>query len=144
MATPAQQIVEAVRAGNADAVVALLNADSQLANVSGRAFNGFSLLHHASMHGDLVLVELLLAAGANVNKRSSNGAAPLHQATAAGAVEIVRTLIAAGAETRATMNDGSSALDIARHIGNQELIDLLSQYPVATVRNSIRGKRDWS
>jgi ankyrin repeat protein len=144
MPTPAQEMLNAVLAGDATAVVALLDADPQLANLADRTPARFSVLHHAASRGDLAIVELLLAAGANANKRSHDGSAPLYEATLGGHLEVVRVLLAAGADTRATTNSGYSALDAARAGGNQDLVQMLAPLPQPGSPHTFRGKREWS
>jgi len=144
MATPAQRMLAAVLAGDADSVAALLDEDRQLANLADRAPERLSVLHHAAGRGDLAVVELLLAAGANVNKRSHDGATPLYAAALGGHLAVARALVAARAETWATTNSGYSALEAAQVSGNGELLKLLGALPQPSSRQTFRGKREWS
>jgi ankyrin repeat protein len=144
MATPAQQMLAAVLAGDADTVASLLDADPGLANLVDRTPSRYSVLHYAASRGDLAVVELLLVAGANVDKRTHDGSIPLHEAALGGHLDVARALVAAGAETRATTNSGYSVLDAARVKGIPGLIELLMSLPQPSFRYTFRGKREWS
>jgi ankyrin repeat protein len=144
MATPAQQMLAAVLAGDVDQVAALLDADPQLANLADRAPGRLSVLHHAAGIGNLDVVELLLAAGASANKRSHDGSTPLYEAALRGHLDVARALLAAGAETRATTNSGYSAWDAANVGGNPAVVELLRAAWQPTARYTFRGKREWS
>ena len=139
MATPAQEMLAAVLAGDAATVAALLDADPQLANLAERGPDRFSVLHLAARRGYLDVVELLLAAGANASRFSHDGSTPLHEAALGGHLEVARTLIRAGAETRATDNGGHSVFCAAKVGGNRELMELLKQYPLADGTAYARG-----
>jgi ankyrin repeat protein len=129
VATPAQQMLAAVLAGDAGTVGELLDADPHLADLADRRPGRFSVLHLAARRGHLAVAELLLAAGATVNRWSHDGLVPLHMAALGGHLEVARALIAAGAETRATDNGGHSVLCAAKVGGNQALISLLRTLP---------------
>jgi ankyrin repeat protein len=137
-------MLDAIVAGDACVVAALLDADPRLGDLAERTTHRRSALQIAAACGDLAIVELLLAAGASVNKRSHDGSTPLHEAAASGRVEVVRVLLAAGAETRCTTNSGYSALDAARARGHAAVVDLLGAQPQPSIRDTFRGKREWS
>jgi ankyrin repeat protein len=144
MATPAQEMLAAVLAGDAEAVAALLDADPQLADLADRAPGRLSVLHHAARRGDLSIVELLLAAGASPDKRSHDGSTPLHEAALGGHLGVARALVAAGSDTCATTNAGFSVLDAARVGGHLSVVELLASLPQPGSRHTFRGKREWS
>ena len=118
MATPAQQMLDAVLAGDAATVAELLDADPQLADYADRRPGRFSVLHLAAGRGDLAVVELLLVAGAAVNRWSHDGITPLMEAAFGGHLEVAKTLLASGANTLATDNGGHSVLCAAKVGGN--------------------------
>lgn len=129
MATPAQQMLAAVLAGDAATVAELLDRDAQLADLADRGLDRFSVLHLAAGRGHLAVVELLLAAGATVSRWSHDGSTPLHEAALRGHFEVAKALIAAGANSRATDNGGHSVLCAALVSGNTALIELLRSCP---------------
>jgi ankyrin repeat protein len=144
MATAAQRMLTAVLAGDVDGVAELLDGDPQLADLADPAPGRLSVLHHAARRGDVLLVGLLLAAGASPNKRTHDGSSPLYLAALGGSLEVVRALLAAGADTRTTTNQGYSALAAARVGGNPAVVELLSSLPQPSIHNTFRGKREWS
>lgn len=131
MATPAQEMLAAVRAGDATTVAELLDRDAQLANVADRRPGRFSVLHIAAFKGHLAVVELLLSAGASANRWSHEGTTPLFEAALGGHLEVARVLIAAGAETRVSDNGGHTLYSAAKVGGNREFMELLLKYPLA-------------
>src|SRR5687767_6697408 len=125
MATPAQQMVVAVLAGDAEHTATLLDADPQLCNLADRSPDRLSVLHHAAGRGHLAVVELLLAAGATPDKRAHDGSTPLHEAAARGHLEIARLLIAAGADPNARTNSGYGPWSAADYRGHRAVADYL-------------------
>lgn len=125
MATPAQRMMTAVLARDADGVAALLNSDMQLCNLTDHSPARLSVLHHASARGDLSIVELLLAAGATPDKRAHDGSTPLLHAAAGGHLEIVQTLITAGADPNAQTNGGLNPWAAAYDRGQRSVADYL-------------------
>jgi ankyrin repeat protein len=68
---------------------------------SGRACDGSSSLHVASLKGHLDIVNLLIKNNADVNIRDENHITPLHVAAQQGHVFIIETLLKAGADPKA-------------------------------------------
>jgi ankyrin repeat protein len=139
MATPAQEMLAAVRAGDAESVAELLDAHPQLANLADRGPGRYSVLHIAAYRGHLAVVELLLAAGATINRWSHNGETPLFVAAMGGQLEVARVLLAAGAWTRVSDNGGHNLWSAAKAGGNAELVELVKQYPLAGASAEARG-----
>jgi hemoglobin len=105
-----------------------LLADPALANIRNRY--GRTLLHDASAHGNLRMVELLLRLGADPNVGSPGGRTPLYcvanECHAAGGGNIVRALIRAGAEVNAPSGaKRCTALHMAARRGNVEVAEAL-------------------
>jgi ankyrin repeat protein len=118
-------MLDAVLAGDAGAVAALLDADPQLRDLADRGPHRGSVLHHAAARGNLSVVELLLAAGADAGKRDQHGRTPLHLAAAAGHLPVARALVEAGAAVGARMTGAGSAWEAAENSGHRQLADYL-------------------
>jgi ankyrin repeat protein len=144
MATPAQEMLVAVRAGDAVSVAALLDTHPQLANLADRGPGRYSVLHIAAYRGHLAVVEVLLAAGATVNRWSHKGETPLFVAAMGGQLEVARVLLAAGAWTRVSDNGGHNLWSAAKVGCNAELLKLVEQYPLGSnceARGYVRGRK---
>lgn len=144
MATPAQEMLAVVQAGDAEAVASLLDAHPQLANLADRGPGHFSVLHIAAYRGHLAVVELLLAAGATVNRWSHNGETPLFVAAMGGQLEVARVLLAAGTWTRVSDNGGHNLWSAAKVGSNTEFVELVKQYPLGgncEARGYVRGRK---
>ena len=89
---------------------------------------GYTLLHFAAYDGNMVLVPMLVEAGAAVNAKDERGFTPLHSAARcdfrlscddcspyawkAGAKPVIQYLLNHGADIRIHSKDGESVLDI--------------------------------
>jgi truncated hemoglobin YjbI len=105
-----------------------LLADPALANVRNRY--GRTLLHDASAHGNLRMVELLLRLGADPNVETPGGRTPLYcvgnECQVTGGGHIVRALVRAGAQVNAPCGvKRCTALHMAARRGNTELAEAL-------------------
>ena len=70
-----ENLIEAVKQGNLERVRSILESDARLANQKDES--GATPLHHATLHGNRPMVELLLARGADINSTDSQfGATP--------------------------------------------------------------------
>ncbi len=127
MTTPAQAVLDAVLAGDANRVAELLDRHPELCNLSERTTDRLSVLHHAARLGHLPVVEVLLVAGATVNKRDHAGFTPLHWAALCGHLEVSRALVVAGADLYARANGGWSPWDNAQAGQHREVMEFLRQ-----------------
>jgi ankyrin repeat protein len=144
-----KELFEAIRAGEAARVAALVEADPSLAIfaasilgdtarieallaanrslVSALSSNGWTPLHLAAFFGREDAVRLLLNQGASVAARSTNQMAntPLHAAAAGKHPAIVKLLIDFGAQVNARQQGGWVALHSAAQSGDLETARVL-------------------
>jgi hypothetical protein len=105
-----------------------LQADPALAQVHQRY--GRTLLHDASAHGNLRMVELLLRLSADPNVKTAGGYTPLYcvanQCQRPGGGDIVRVLVRAGAQVNTAIGaKRCTALHMAARRGNPEVAQAL-------------------
>ncbi len=133
----------AIEAGDRDALKRIVTSDPSL--VTERGPDGATLLDHAiwkTDHGDwswppgpgnaaadrLLLVELLLDAGADVEQGNLDGWAPLHSAAYTGWLPSVERLLARGARVdRSTKGDGGTPLALALFWGHRQTAERLAE-----------------
>jgi ankyrin repeat protein len=115
-------LVDAVKAGNHDAIRTILNAHP---DVNVREADGTTALHWAVRADDLDAVALLLRAGAQVNAVNRYGVSPLALAAANGNGPVAERLIDAGADVNATTPGGETVLMTAARTGNPDVVRLL-------------------
>jgi hypothetical protein len=139
---PASEMQDAVRAGDAEKVKALLKADPDLLNEQDE--RGLTPLHIAAASGHKEVVQMLLASKAAVDVKGDYGSTPLHVAAAKGQREIVEMLLSSGADVNAVDKQGQTpltwALDenfsevaavLRRHGGKASPKTVLNQWRVA-------------
>jgi TPR repeat protein len=133
----AQAMMKAVRANQADKVLALLARDASLANIplKGGGSRGFSLtsegyattrpLYAAAEAGHVDMVRLLLDRGANIEATAYSGQTALHVAATSLRVDVIALLLDRGARVNALDRTRSTALhyavqghapDVPRHV----------------------------
>jgi uncharacterized protein len=100
---------------------------SQFVEINDCDSEGDSLLHIASIMGDLRAVKLLLAAGANVNARGDMDKLPLHCAAGSQYLDIARLLLEAGS-VQIKDSFGYTPLEWAQQMGAEEVISLLEKF----------------
>eukprot|EP00698_Gefionella_okellyi_P007445 TRINITY_DN1818_c0_g1_i6.p1 TRINITY_DN1818_c0_g1~~TRINITY_DN1818_c0_g1_i6.p1 ORF type:complete len:310 (+),score=69.27 TRINITY_DN1818_c0_g1_i6:126-1055(+) len=71
---------------------------------------GDTPLHEAAYKGDVVIVKMLLEAGANIEAKNRYGATPMHKCCAEGHIDAMEALLAAGAECDSRNNQLSTPL----------------------------------
>jgi len=119
----ADTVVEAARAGDVDAVRALLKRGSDVNQAQG---DGMTALHYAAQSGQVDLVQMLLSAGANARATTRlGGYTPLHLASLGGHASAVAALIASGASAESRTTTGATALMLAARSGSVETVNRL-------------------
>ncbi|XP_069500318.1 NF-kappa-B inhibitor beta [Ambystoma mexicanum] len=92
-------------------------------------YDSFTALHIAVLHKDLVMVKLLLSAGADMNKPElSCGRSPLHLAVESQSPEVVECLLQAGADKDAQMYVGYTPIYSAKYRPDKSILHLLRHY----------------
>jgi ankyrin repeat protein len=116
------RLVEAVKAGRTDVVVALLK---ERIDVNAPAGDGSTALHWAVHRDDLATVERLLDARANVNVADDHGVSPLLLACTNGNVALVERLLAAGANPNMATASGHRPLMEGSRTGRTAVVRAL-------------------
>ena len=129
------RLVDAVKAGNRDAVRALLK---QRVDVNTPEADGMTPLHWAVRADDVQTAQLLIRAGANVKAASRYGITPISLAATNGNAGLIETLIKAGADPNATLPEGETVLMTAARTGNPTAVKML----VARGAN-VNAKEQW-
>ena len=109
------RLSEAARAGNRDAVRALIRAK---ADVNATEPDGTTALHWAAQADNLDIVRLLLASGARVSTANRYGATPLSLAAVNGSATMIEALLAAGADPNTVVSRGQTVLMVASRTGH--------------------------
>ena len=117
-----QRLLEAVKAGDAPVVTALLD---QSADVNLTEPDGMTALHWAAHFDNLAIARRLLQAGADVGASSRYGVAPLLLAATNASVSMIRLLLDAGADPNTATPEGETALMTVARAGRVAGIDLL-------------------
>ena len=106
--TGAKELAAAIRKQDVAAVKALL-AKNTSPNIQDSQL-GITALSWAAFHGNLEIVQLLVARKANVNGRNRDGSRPLHAAAFTGRPQIIELLLGKGADPTATSDNGETPL----------------------------------
>lgn len=115
-ALPAQQqsqrykFLEAVRKGDGNAVVAMLDQPGQTIVNSRDVTNGEGAIHIVVKRGDATYLRYLLAKGADPNLRDGEGETAMMLAVQAGQPELVQILATAKANANLANNSGETPL----------------------------------
>ena len=115
-------LADAVRAGNRDAVRALLRGK---ANVNAAEADGTTPLHYAVQANDLETTTLLLKAGASAKAANRYGISPLSLSAINGNAAIMKLLLDAGADANSTVSKGQTVLMTAARTGSRDAVQLL-------------------
>ena len=111
----ASGLVDAARAGDASAAIAVLDDG---ADPNARSSDRTTALHWAVYHDAADLVKRLVDAGADVDVVNDYGASPLSEAALNGNAQIVGLLLDAGADPNLPGADGQTPLMIAARGGH--------------------------
>jgi ankyrin repeat protein len=121
----AETLVDLVRAGNREAVLAAITSPD--IDVNAQAPDGSTALMWAAYKVDHELVRALLKAGASARTVNRYGSSPLAEAVKLGDVELVRMLLDARADPDSPNEDNQTALMIAADVGSLPVAKLLIQ-----------------
>ena len=116
------RLIDAVRAGNRDAVRALLRAKT---DVNAPETDGSTALQWAAQRDDLEMARLLLANGARVGAANRYGVTPLSLAALNGSATMIEVLLAAGADANTVVSRGQTVLMTAARSGHAAAVRAL-------------------
>ncbi|MEO8258006.1 MAG: ankyrin repeat domain-containing protein [Acidobacteriota bacterium] len=119
------RLVDAVKAGNRDAVRTLLKQPAGTSDVNAGEVDGTTPLHWAVRANDVETVRLLLAAGARADVHNRYGVTPIWLAASNGSAVLVETLLKAGADANSSMPQGETVLMAAARAGNPAAVKAL-------------------
>ena len=115
-------LIEAVRAGDADRVVELLDQD---ADPGAAGPDGTTPLHWAARGAHRTIVASLLAAGADATAANRYGVTPLALAAGTGDEATVAALLNAGADPNGASPEGETVLMVAARTGRVPALEQL-------------------
>jgi ankyrin repeat protein len=131
-------LIDAVRAGNHDAVRALL---TQGADVNAPEADGTTALHWAVRADQVEMVQTLLRAGARAGVANRNRITPLSLAAQNGSRVVIEALVEAGADVNALLPQGQTALMMAARGGHAAAVEaLLSRGADPGAREDVLGE----
>jgi ankyrin repeat protein len=112
-------------AKTADSAAALAVLAREVGDVNAAEADGTTALHWAIHHGDVELVDRLIAAGANVNLANEYGATPMSEAAVLGDAAVIEKLLQAGGDVDSPNADGQTALMVVARTSNVDAARLL-------------------
>jgi len=118
-----QSLVDLVRSGNREAVLAAITSPD--IDVNAADPDGSTALLWATYSVDHDLVTALLKHGAKANVTNHFGSSPLIEAVKLGDIELVRPLLDAHADANSPNQDGQTALMLASSLGSLKIAELL-------------------
>ena len=127
-AAPPSSLIDAVKAGNGQAVRALLK---EHANVNATEADGMTALHWAVRADDMETAQLLLRSGANAKAANRYGVTPLSLASTNGSAAMIEVLIKAGADPNAALPEGETVLMTAARTGVADAVKALIAHGAA-------------
>ena len=119
------RLIDAVKAGNRDAVRLLLKNPTARNDVNAAEPDGTTALHWAVRAEDQEISQLLLRAGAKPNAANRYGVTPISLAAQHANAVLVELLLAAGADANASLPQGETVLMTAARTGNPEAVNAL-------------------
>jgi ankyrin repeat protein len=139
------------QAGKNEALL-LAAAHDNLATLAGRLIaggayvdaadpeDGYTPLCIACFHGNVVMVERLIAAGGRVNTACTAGFTPLFIAAELNRLDVVKLLVAAGADANmASLDDDCTPLYIAAQHGHAGVVSVLLETPGVDPNAALTG-----
>jgi len=127
-------LVDAAKAGNRDAVHAILSKSTGPAGkaaVNAPEADGTTALHWAIRADDQAMARELIASGANVNAVNRYGVSALSLAAGNANGDMVEALLKAGADAKAVIKEGETVLMAAARTGNAKAVRLLIEHGAA-------------
>ena len=121
-------LTDAVKAGNRDAVRAMVATPAGKSAVKTAEPDGTTALHWATRADDGTMARLLIAAGANPNAVNRYGVTPLSLAANNASAELVDLLLKAGADARTVVKDGETVLMAAARTGSPQAVQMLIEH----------------
>jgi ankyrin repeat protein len=118
-----QSLIDLIRAGNREAVLAAITSPD--IDVNAADPDGSTPLLWATYKVDHEMVRALLKKGANAKVTNHFGSSPLIEAVKLGDVELARMLLDAGADPDSSNQDNQTALMLASTIGSLPIADTL-------------------
>jgi ankyrin repeat protein len=118
-----ESLVDLVKAGKRDAVLAAITSPAVDVNVAEP--DGSTALMWATYAVDHEMVRALLAAGAKVDVTSAFGSTALTEAAKLSDAELVRMLLDAGANPDSPNQDNQTALMLASQLGSLPIAQML-------------------
>jgi len=132
------RLVDAVRAGNREAVQTLLRSK---VDVNVGEPDGTTPLFWAVRGDDLEMTRLLLKAGANARAANRYGASPLSIAATNGDAAMIEMLIAAGADPNGVISKGQTVLMTAARAGSLAAVKALIDHgATVTAQEDLLGE----
>ena len=122
---PARTLHDAVVAGDANEVTALLDKG---AKIDQQNRMGWTPLFTAVVNNQFAVAELLVSKGADANAKDNRGESVLGLAVKAGQKNLVEQLVAKGADVNAMSGPGDNALSLAKKGGQAEIADFLVKH----------------
>ncbi|MEP7310754.1 MAG: ankyrin repeat domain-containing protein [Acidobacteriota bacterium] len=119
------RLIDAVKAGNRDAVRALLKKPASANDVNAAEPDGTTALHWAVRADDQDTAQMLLRAGAKANVANRYGVTPISLAAGNANAAIVDLLLAAGADANTSLPHGETVLMTAARSGNPAVVKSL-------------------
>ncbi|MDH4196155.1 MAG: ankyrin repeat domain-containing protein [Candidatus Aminicenantes bacterium] len=131
-AAAAQELFEAVKAGDLDKVRQIVERDPKIVNIPNP--NGETILFGAVAEAKSEIAAYLISKGADVNRMNNFHMAPLHLACRRNlSLEVIRLLVESGADVNAVSKYQGRPLDMAYENGAEPVIRYLtSKGAVAT------------
>ena len=105
--------------------------------VAGRPGDGYTPLCIACRHGNVVMVERLIAAGSRIDDNSSCGFTPLHLAAERNRLDVVKLLIAVGADVNKACVSGCTLLHTATEDGHAGVVSVLIETAVVDLNAAL-------